>query len=94
MQAYSKLDKDVFEEFSSNINLIHKIANEIKQISDNPKLTNEVSKIENDEKARLSVKEGQVLYKLHKVRERDRKIIEAKKKIILEKGTEMWSMRI
>ena len=88
MEAYSKLDKEVFEEFSSDINRLHQIANEIRQISDNPELSNEVSKIENDETSETdSVKEGQVLYKLHKVRERDRKIIEAKKKNILkEKG--------
>lgn len=87
MEAYSKLDKEVFEEFSSDINRLHQIANEIRQISDNPELSNEVSKIENDETSETdSVKEGQ-LYKLHKVRERDRKIIEAKKKNILkEKG--------
>lgn len=88
MEAYSKLDKQVFEEFSSDIKRLHKIANEIRQISDNPKLSNEISELENDETSETdSVKEGQVLYKLHKVRERDRKIIEAKKKKVLkEKG--------
>ena len=84
MERYSKLDKEVFEEFSSDIKLVHQIANEIRQISDNPQLSDEVSKIENDETSETdSVKEGQVLYKLHKVRERDRKIIEAKKKKVL-----------
>lgn len=88
MEAYSKLDKEVFEEFSLDIKLLHKIANEIRQISDNPELSIRVSKIENDETSDTdSVKEGQVLYKLHKVRERDRKIVEAKKKKVLkEKG--------
>ena len=88
MEAYSKLDKEVFEEFSSKKQLLHQIAEEIKQISNNPELSSEVSKIENDETSENdSVREGQVLYKLHKVRERDRKIIEAKKKKVLkEKG--------
>jgi len=88
MEAYSKLDKEVFEEFSSNTKLLHRIANEIRQISEDTKLSNEVSKIENDEMSETdSVKEGQLLYKLHKVRERDRRIIEAKKKKVLkEKG--------
>lgn len=51
-------------------------------------LSQEILKIEDDETSDVdSVKEGQVLYKLHKVRERDRKIIEAKKKRVLkEKG--------
>lgn len=88
MVAYSKLDKEVFEEFSSDTDLLHHIANEIKQILDNHELSNEVAKIENDEISEAdSAKEGQVLYKLHKVRERDRRIIEAKKKKVLkEKG--------
>lgn len=90
MEAYSKLDKEVFEEFSTNLKLLHQIANEIRQISDNPELSNEVSKIENDETNETdSVKEGQVLYKLHKVRERDRKIIDAKKKKVLKDKGEL-----
>jgi 5-methylcytosine-specific restriction enzyme A len=90
MEAYSKLDKEVFEEFSLNINLLNKIANEIRQISDNPNLSKEVSKIENDETSITdSVKEGQIIYKLHKVRERDRRIIEAKKKKVLKEMGEL-----
>jgi 5-methylcytosine-specific restriction protein A len=88
MEAYSKLDREVFEEFNSNLNRLHQIANEIKKTVDNLELSKEISKIENDETSETdSVKEGQVLYKLHKVRERDRKIIEAKKrKVLKEKG--------
>jgi 5-methylcytosine-specific restriction protein A len=85
MEAYSKLDKEVFEEFSSDIIRLKHIANGIRQISDNPVLSNEVAKIEDDETSETdSVKEGQVLYKWHKVRERDRKIIDAKKKEVLK----------
>lgn len=88
MEAYSKLDKEVFEEFYSDIKRLNQIANEIRQISNNPELSNEVSKIENDETSETdSVKEGQILYKLHKVRERKRKIVEAKKrKVLKDKG--------
>jgi 5-methylcytosine-specific restriction protein A len=88
MEAFSKLDREVFEEFSSDLKRLRQISQEIKQTVDNPKLSKEVSEIENDETRETdSVKEGQVLYKLHKVRERDRKIIEAKKKKVLkEKG--------
>lgn len=90
MEAFSKLDKEVFEEFSIDKILLHQIANEIKEISDSPELLNKVSKIENDETSETdSVKEGQVLYKLHKVRERDRKIIEAKKKKVLKETNEL-----
>ena len=90
MESYSKLDKKVFEEFSNDINLLRKIANEIKLISTNSELANEISKIEDDETNEIdSVKEGQVLYKLHKVRERDRKIIIAKKKQVLKETGEL-----
>lgn len=85
MNAYSKLDKEIFEEFSSNLDLLHKIANEIRQVMNNPMLLNEVSKVENDEISEIdSIKEGQVLYKLHKVRERDKRITIAKKKQVLK----------
>jgi 5-methylcytosine-specific restriction protein A len=90
MEAYSKLDKEVFEEFHNDKTRLHNIANEIKKISNNPELINEVSKIENDETIENdSVSEGQVLYKLHKVRERKRKIIEAKKKKVLKETNEL-----
>ena len=88
MEAYSKLDKEVFEEFSSDIERLHQLANEIREASNNLEISNKISKIENDEMSEMdSVKEGQILYKLHKVRERDRKIVEAKKENVLkEKG--------
>lgn len=90
MEAYSKLDKEVFEEFSADLSKLYQIASVIKQILDNPQLLEEVSNIENDETSAMdSVKEGQILYKLHKVRERDRKIIEAKKKRVLKENGEL-----
>lgn len=88
MKAYSKLDKEIFYEYHEKKKLLNKIASEIKRTTTNVKLSKEVSKIEDDEETDFdTVKEGQVLYKLHKVRERDRKIISAKKKKVLkEKG--------
>jgi 5-methylcytosine-specific restriction protein A len=90
MEAYSKLDKEVFLEFNTDRQRLHKIANQIKSAIENAELSSEVSKIENDELSQTdSVIEGQVLYKLHKVRERDRKIIEAKKKTVLKETGEL-----
>ena len=88
MEAYSKLDKEVFQEFSSDIKLLKQIANNIRQVSDNHDLSNEIYKIKNDETSETArEKEGQVLYKLNKLSERNRIIIEAKKKTVLkEKG--------
>lgn len=42
MESYSKLDKEVFEEFSSDVKRLHQIANEIKQTIGDPELSNEV----------------------------------------------------
>jgi 5-methylcytosine-specific restriction protein A len=90
MDAYSILDEEVFQEFSSDIELLKKIASKIRQVADNHELLNEIYKIENDETSETdSVKEGQVLYKLHKLRERNRKIIKAKKNKVLNEGKEL-----
>lgn len=88
MEAYSKLDKEVFEKYSNDRFLLKKIANEIRRVAGNRELSMEIFKIEDDENSKLdSVQEGQVLYKLHKFRERDSRIIEAKKKkVYQEKG--------
>jgi 5-methylcytosine-specific restriction protein A len=93
VHAYAKEQgktyKEVFEEFSSNIQQLHQIAIEIKQITSNSELSSKVYRIEDDETSDTdSVREGQILYKLHKVRERDRKIITAKKtKVLKETGS-------
>lgn len=88
MEAFSRLDKELFEEFSGKRQLLRKLAHEIKAVAMNPKLAAQVASVENDEVAdQDSAREGQVLYKLHKVRERDKKIVKAKKQRVLkEKG--------
>jgi 5-methylcytosine-specific restriction protein A len=84
----SKLDKIVFDEYSKDIALLRKLANEIKIIVNNKNLIEKIERIGDDENAYIDeVKEGQILYKLHKVRERDVKIIKSKKdKFIKENG--------
>lgn len=88
MKAYSKLDKEIFEEFCSDRQLLHVIAKEIKKIATNSELSDEILKIKDDETTDLdSVKEGQILYKMHRFRERDKRIIDAKKgKVLKEIG--------
>ena len=90
MEAYSLLDKEVFEEFFNDRDRLHKIASHIKQLSKDKEISNEISQIEDDELSESDiVKEGQVLYKYHKVRERNRKIVEAKKRSVLKKKGEL-----
>ena len=80
MQSYSKLDKKVFDEFESDTERLNKIANRIRSISKDIDLANELYLIENEDEREFQVSEGTVIYKLHKYRERDSRIIKRKKK--------------
>lgn len=80
MERGSKLDEEVFNEFANDKPRLHAIAAEIKKVADNQLLKQKIYKVEDDEEtASDSVMEGQVLYKLHKVRERDKEIVRLKK---------------
>jgi 5-methylcytosine-specific restriction enzyme A len=84
MTGGSKLDEEVFKEFYEHKNKLRSIAGEIKKIAQNDEIKNKIYSIEDDEESKNdSVTEGQVLYKLHKVRERDFKIVNAKKDKVL-----------
>lgn len=86
MGSYSALDKIVFEEFSGNITLLHEIATNIKRVANDPKIASAIYQIEDDESVIGSgVMEGEILYKLHKTRERNRKLVALKKQQVLEK---------
>jgi 5-methylcytosine-specific restriction protein A len=85
MESYSKLDAAVFEEFRKDTKKLHAIANEIKSIIGEKALVEKIYQIENDEETITdSVMEGQVLYKLHKVRERDQSIVRSKKEQVIK----------
>ena len=85
MQAYSKLDKEVFEEFANNRQRLHTIALQIKEVIYNEPLRQSLVQIDNDESSEQdAVQEGQVLYRLHKYRERNAAIVAAKKKSVLK----------
>lgn len=86
MGAYSTLDKVVFEEFSTNIPLLRVVAEQIKQAASDPEIVRAIYAVEDDELSETdSVMEGQVLYKLHKTRERNTKLVAQKKKQVLAK---------
>ena len=84
----STLDREVFDEFKNDKFNLRKIAFEIKAIAANFKLSDSVSRIEDTELGDyVGVKEGQILFKMHKSRERDKKINQKKKdKILKETG--------
>lgn len=85
MQAYSKLDKEVFDEFANDRQRLHTIAERIREVLNNEPLRQSISYIEEDENEELDmVQEGQVLYRLHKYRERNASIVAAKKNAVLK----------
>lgn len=85
MKGFSKLDEEMFNEYSQNLESLNKIASQITTILQNETLMLELAKIEEDEITEVdSVREGLVLYKLHKYRERNKKIVNLKKKSALK----------
>lgn len=85
MQSHSKLDKEVFKEFVNDRKRLQAIAQRIREVLNNEPLRQTISYIEEDENEELDmVQEGQVLYRLHKYRERNASIVAAKKKSVLK----------
>ncbi len=86
MESFSKLDKEVFEEFINNRKELSLIADRITKASTNKELAIKLYKIEDEiDDDNFTVKEGKVIYKLHKHIERNPKINKKKKGKYLEK---------
>ncbi len=85
MSGGSKLDEQIFNEFNDHRAKLRAIASEIKKIVEDPILRAKLYTVEEDEQTKNDcVMEGQVLYKLHKVRERDNYIVKRKKEQVLD----------
>jgi 5-methylcytosine-specific restriction protein A len=86
MTRGSKLDKELFKKFVNKKEELNNIVKEIKNVTANVNIKNEILHIEEDEQTfEDQVEEGTILYKLHKVRERVPLIIKRKKAEILKK---------
>jgi 5-methylcytosine-specific restriction enzyme A len=86
MDRGSKLDKIIFDEYTEKRELLHAVASEIRKITSSADLKSKVFLIEDDEVDEGDfVLEGRILYKLHKLRERNRKIVAKKKKWAINK---------
>lgn len=84
LEAGSALDEIVFKEFQHNREELKNIARRIRQAVSNPELNYNLYALPDDqEDMLLEVREGKVIYKLHKFRERDPKINKKKKEIYL-----------
>lgn len=80
MKSDSKLDREVFTEFYGAREKLRAIASKIKDVSGDLEMKKRIYEIEEDEQTKTdSVMEGSILYKLHKVRERDASTVKLKK---------------
>lgn len=84
-EGHSKLDKEIFFEFHNKKDKLRSICKTIYSLVEDNKSLEDLYKIEDEISEELAVKEGKVLYKLHKVRERSHKIVSQKKKEYLKK---------
>ena len=79
--AFGKLDQQIFLEFKNDKDRLHHIAEKIRNAVENEDLVHKLYLMD-EEEDRLplwEVKEGKVLYKLHKYRERNHAIVKEKK---------------
>ncbi|TDQ11401.1 HNH endonuclease [Pedobacter metabolipauper] len=84
MSSYSILDAQIFNEFKNDKQSLNKIALSIRQITVDQNLNKEIHLINSDDDEE-SVPEGKVLYRLHKLRERNKNIVLKKKNDALNK---------
>lgn len=81
MQSYSKLDEQVFNEFKNNRALLRQLANNIRATLAQEKLVEELkAPLAEEEEDEYSAPEGMLLYKLNRHRERNRTLVNKKKK--------------
>lgn len=80
MQSFSKLDKKVFDEFITDKIRLHRLAEQIRLATKDDDRNFALYEIpQAEEFDPIDVWEGQVIYKLHKLRERNSKINKRKK---------------
>ena len=78
MQSYSKLDESVFNEFKDDKSSLIAIATNIRKTVANTDLRNSLYEAHEDQ-LNIEVKEGKVLFRLHRFKERNSKITALKK---------------
>lgn len=77
--SFSKLDKETFFEFQGQRKKLSEIASSIKAVLNNPGLQLEEELFSNDLDEEFSAREGKILYRTHRIRERDKKLVQLKK---------------
>lgn len=82
LKGGSKLDEDVFHEFSKDRHHLSEVAKAIKECLNT---NSEFSETDIDDASDLEAQEGRLLTRVHRYRERDRTIVAAKKSAALKK---------
>ncbi|HRB71904.1 MAG TPA: HNH endonuclease [Flavobacterium sp.] len=85
LESYSKLDEKTFFEFCDKLDELKRISSIIEHSLGEIEIFNELNKIEDEDSEIINEAfEGEIVYKLHKSRERNSKLIESKKKEVLK----------
>lgn len=86
LSSYSKKDKEIYNEFHGKRNELKQIANLILNSIQDEEVLSQLYNIEDQPDYVKEGFEGGVLYKLHKLRERDSRLINKKKEIVLKES--------
>lgn len=87
MSRFSNLDEKIFFEFKDDLDSLKLIAKQIKGTISDEDLIQKLYRIPDEEEDEIqTVKEGRVIYKLHKYKERKSKISKQKKEVYYRKN--------
>ena len=84
LQGGSKLDKEVFDEFYGKQNELRKIADNIRSTTGYRSLNEALFEVNDESEDSITAKEGLVIFKLHKLRERNPLLTRKKKSLYLK----------
>ncbi len=85
MKSYSKLDQILFNKYSGNRELLNQLARNIRNTTLDLELSNRLKGLDSTDEDSFQVQEGEVIYKLHKYRERNSRINKKKKELALKR---------
>lgn len=85
MASFSKLDSEIFFEFNNDLPKLSRIAKQIKAIALDTTLMKQMNLASEDTTEEIAVKEGELLFRFHKYRERNKYIVSKKKNDFFKK---------
>jgi 5-methylcytosine-specific restriction protein A len=88
LEGGSKLDEELFNEFVDKKENLNELANGIRSVTLNSEISDEIRAVSDDEI--FYGKEGKVLFKYHRYRERNSSVIERKKKQFVKENGRLF----